>query len=46
MGPKWAIWTHISHYFPFSAYMGELQKKSVDRMGIKYDILQFIKCQW
>ena len=26
MDPKWAIWTHISHYFPFSAYMGELQK--------------------
>ena len=26
MGPKWAIWTHISHFFPFSAYMGKLQK--------------------
>ena len=31
--------------FPFSAYMGTLQKNSVDRMPIKCNTLQFIKCQ-
>ena len=32
--------------FPFSAYMRTLQKDSVDRMPIKFNILQFIKRQW
>ena len=45
-GPKMG---HLKPYFslfPVFSIYGRIAKNSVDRMGIKYNILQFIKCQW